>query len=357
MHRIFLLPSLFLLTFAHAGPNPMGSEGKTLLLPEAPRQQIERTLLQQKRSAQWSEDYIQTLTKAQENGKPLVLAFMGAGWCPWSEKLEKEILSDPAFLDPLKGEVNLVWLNCPSSKGNTTLRVQELKSLYQINELPTIVVITPMQEEMFRIGYLPLTPADYATRLQKMIADYNEVNGNVDGQGGYQELSSLGLEDLQRLYVKARELKASRYVDRLMALGLEKDKGTFFLLEKYADLLESGNKAEAEVFKEKIIDRDPKNLKGSQLRLAILDFQVKSHHQKKKSIKSAVKPLADYLTKFGEKDKENAWRVEMMMAQYLFTKNEVEEALKHANASFTKAPEEQKAEIAQTVDYLKTYVK
>lgn len=353
MHRLFLLLTLLFAQVTYAAPQQMGSEGKTLLLPVAPREQIERTIQQQKRSLLWGEDYVQTLTKAQENGRPVLLAFMGTGWCPWTEKLDKEILSDSPFMNALKEKVNFVWLNCPSNKGNTSVQVQELKALYGIEELPTIVMITPMQEEMFRIGYLPLSPQEYAAQIEKMMKDYNELNGTVDGQ--YQELSSLSLEQIQTLYQKACDLKSTRYREALMSLGLEKDAGTFFLLEKYTQLLESGNKDEAESYREKILERDPKNLKGSQLRLAILDFQIKSHHLKKKSSKSVLKPLVEYLAKFGEKDKENAWRVEMMAAQYLFTKNEITEALKHASAACLSAPDVHKPEIAQTVDYLKTY--
>ncbi|MBI2742565.1 MAG: thioredoxin family protein [Chlamydiales bacterium] len=351
MHRIFLLSSLLLLTSAQIS-SQMGSEGKTLLLPVTPREQIEQVLLQQKKSSIWSEDYSASLTKAQENGKPLLLAFMGSGWCPWTDKIDKEILSDPDFINPLKDQLNFVWLNIPFNKNATAVQVQELKSIYGVKELPTLIVITPNQEEMFRIGYLPLTPAEFAARIEKMIADYEELSGKVDGQ----ELSLLGAEELQPLYLKARELNCNRYTDSLMAMGLKKDQGTFFLLERYAELQESGDREERESIREKITERDPKNLSGSQLRLAILDFQVKSHNFKKKNqTKSAVKPLVQYLKKFGEKDKENTWKVEMMIAQYLFTKNEISEALTHANASYSSAPETQKPEIAETISYLETY--
>jgi protein disulfide-isomerase len=279
---------------------------------------------------------------------------MGSGWCPWTEKLDKEILSESGFLNIVTSQVNLVWLNCPSQKNATTSQVQELKSRYEVDELPTLVVISPSQEEMFRLGYLPMSPSEYAHHLESMITDYQEIHGKVDNHN----LSDLPVEELEPLYLKARDLKCRRYADSLMQVGVEKDKSTFFLLEKYAEHLASGNKQEAEPLREKILERDPKNLKGSQLRLAILDFQIKAQNLKKKANpRSAVKPLLEYLKKFGEKDKENVWKVEMMMAQFLFTKNEVSEALQHANASYTSAPDSHKLEIAETIDYLKTYVK
>ncbi len=352
MHS-FLLWS-FLVIFSSLYADPKGSEGKTLLLPVAPREQIERALMQNRRSALWSEDFSKALNAAQKNGRPLLLAFMGSGWCPWTEKLDREILSEPAFLDLGKNQMNLVWLNCPSQRSATSPQVQELKTRYGVDELPTLVVISPSQEEMFRLGYLPLTPGEFAAHLETMIADYRQIQAKIDGQ----DLSNLPLDELETLYVKARELNNSRYLNNLMQQGLSKDIGTFFLLEKYTELLKNGNKPEAELLREKIIERDPKNLKGSQLRLAILDFQTKAQNLKKKANpRTAVKPLLEYLQKFGAKDKENVWKVEMMMAKFLFTKNEVKEALQHANASYNSAPEINKAEIAETIDYLKTYLK
>ncbi len=345
---------LFLTAFSGSllqAENPHFDE-KTLLLPTAPREEITRTLFHQRRSAVWNENYGQSLTSAKNTGKVLLLAFMGAGWCPWSEKLEREILNEPAFLEPLKEDLQFVWFSCPEETKRSGTELLTLKEKYGVQEYPTLVFITPGQEEMFKVGYLPLSPKEFAARLKKMIADFRELFGKLE------ENNPISPEELESLYVKARDLNCSRYKEKLMQMGLEKDKGTFFLIEKYIQLTSSGNKKEAELVRDEIVDRDPKNLKGSQLRLAIFDFQTRSVRLKKKDNPySVVKPLVEYVQRFGEKDKENLWRVQMMMAQYLFAKNEVQEALNQAKASFESAPQESKAEIAETIDYLKSYAR
>jgi len=350
---LFLLFSIATQLFS--SESALGIEGKTLLVPNIdPRDELERVLVQQRKSGVWSEDYPKTLKLAQTNQKPILLAFVGIGWCPWSERLAKEILNEPDFLNPLKDQVNFVWFSCPqeSSKGNKEF--QRLKEKYAVQVYPTLVLISPSQEEMFSVGYLPYTPEEFAEKFQEMIRDYNEISSKIDTG----DLKLINSDELERLFTKARDLKCVQHTEKLMQVGLECDKGTFFLLEKYAELLEKGSKKEAAPIREKIIGRDPKNLKGSQLRLAILDFEMRAQKLKRKeSPLSAVKPLLEYIYKFGERDKENLWKIQMMMAQFLFTKNEVKEALGLANASYQSAPEEFKSEVAHTIDYLKSYVR
>jgi thioredoxin-related protein len=324
----------------------------TLLVPALPSHQMQRTMLQQRRSPLWNENYDQATRTAQKTGKPLILAFMGAGWCPWSEKFEKEILSEAGFLDTLKDKVALVWVTCSQDGSRSTPEVRALKEKYAVEQYPTLVVVSAYQEEMFRVGYLPLSAKEFASRLDQMIQDYQELWGKIENP----EAAPIAAEDLESLYQKACSLSSNKYKEKLMSLGLQKDRGTFFLLEKYGKLLENGKKNEAEPIKNKIIERDPKNLKGSLLRLAILEFQTRVTRLKRKdSPITAVKPLLEYLRKFGEKDKENRWKLEMMMAQYLFTKNEIAEALHHAKASYDSAPDASKSEVAQTIDLLKSY--
>lgn len=340
---------LFAALFLASGLSAEDAAGKALLLPTAPRDEIARTLFQQRRSSAWSENYGEALTSAKTSGKVLLLAFMGAGWCPWSEKLEREILSDPAFLEPLREELQFVWLTCPEENKKCSPELQGLKTRYGVEEFPTLVLVTPYQEEMFKVGYLPLAPKEFASRLKQMVGDYRELFGRVENE------TPLTLEELEALYIKARDLKSAHYKEKLMKAGLAKDSGTFFLLEKYGELVDAGKKQEAADLREQIIDRDPKNLKGSQLRLAIFDFQTRALRLKRKdSPFTVVKPLVEYVEKFGEKDKENLWKVQMMMAQYLFAKNEVKEALSQAEASYQSAPEASKKEIAETINYLQS---
>lgn len=344
--------ALFLLIFF--GPLAADNiEGNALLLPAVPREEITRTIIHQRRSALWSEDYPATVREAKANEKVIMVAFMGSGWCPWSEKFEREILNDIHFTEQLKDEVNFVWLSCPRESARANVDIRQLKERFGIDEFPTLVFINSQEEELFRVGYLPLSSHEFAAKLRQMIRDYLALWSRVEKKGS----EPFALDELKSLYQKASSLNSYHYKERLMQMGLAEDRGTFFLLEKYAELAESGEKTESAELKQKIIERDPKNLAGSQLSLAILDFQTKSALLKnRENVKSVIKPLVEYIQRFGKRDRENLWKVQMMLAQYLFSKNAIPDALAHAAASYKSAPEEKKAEIAQTIDYLKTQV-
>lgn len=130
-------------------------------------------------------------------------------------------------------------------------------------------------------------------------------------------------------------------------------------MEKYNELAEGGKKMsdpEIKRLRKEILSRDPKNKDGAHLRLAILDFRVLSNrHKVRDNSNEAIEPLLEYVKEFKNKDKENIWQVEMMMAQYLFSRNKYELALNHAEASYETAPEIVKSEIGQTVEYMKTF--
>jgi hypothetical protein len=63
--------------------------------------------------------------------------------------------------------------------------------------------------------------------------------------------------------------------------------------------------------------------------------------------------LLQYVREFGKNDKANLWHIELMIAQYLFSKDAKQEALLHALASYEAAPEEKKNEIIDVVSYIR----
>ena len=100
------------------------------------------------------------------------------------------------------------------------------------------------------------------------------------------------------------------------------------------------------------MQKDPGNHKGIHRELAILEFNALSKKLKKKDKpEKAIMPLVEYVRNFGAKDLENIWRVEMMMAQFLYSKNHLPEALAHAKLSLDYAPESYRSEVAQTLSF------
>ena len=61
----------------------------------------------------WNEDYARAYNMSQVTEKPMLIAFVGSDWCPWSQKLAREILEDPEFLSEMQKEMILLWIDFP----------------------------------------------------------------------------------------------------------------------------------------------------------------------------------------------------------------------------------------------------
>ncbi len=66
--------------------------------------------------------------------------------------------------------------------------------------------------------------------------------------------------------------------------------------------------------------------------------------------------LVDYISKFGAKDKENLWRLQMIISQVYFDKNNLDEALKYAESSYISAPSSAKAEISMAINSIRAQI-
>ena len=300
----------------------------------------------------WMTDYEKAFALAKEENKILVLAFLGTDFCPWSLKLSSDILSHADFVKEMKDEAILCWVGYTQDGENAAK--EKLKEQYRVCEVPTVVVIDAGGEEITKMGYTPLLPQEFASEMKKSSKGYGELKEKLERS----DLATMSGEILKDLYLKARDLGCNQYKNQILEAGVTADKGSFFLLEKYTRFVEGGKKKDKQAIalREEILERDPKNAFGSHLRLALLDFQSNVSGTKKTAPDAVVKPLTEYIAKFGKKDVENLWRVEMMIAQYLFSKNKAKEALKHAEASLYSAPEEHKPDVAQSVSYLKTHL-
>lgn len=308
------------------------------------------------RQRHWTDHYEKAVKVAQEKNKYLLLAFVGSDWCPWSQKFESEILTRSEFIKDLKEDVICVWIDFPENASLSSERLemnQTLKEKYLVKELPTLILLDPWEEQVAKLNYLPLDCADFAKHIHELIGDFKEMKLVLETS----DLTKLKGEELEVLYSKAKKLGCHRYIEAIINAGLTVDRGTYFLLEKYSNCLETGKikEPQTEELRKTIIAKDPKNQTGAHLKLAMLDFQTLSNLPKKQEKPSgAVDPLLHYIKTFGKKDKENLWRIEMIIAQYLFSKGIVEKALHHANASYHSAPDAIKPEIAQSIDFLKT---
>lgn len=301
----------------------------------------------------WSTSYKEALALSQEKGKPLLIAFVGSSFCPWSKKLLTEILTHPDFTGPLKENFLFVYLEF-AEESSLSDEKRGLKEKYAIQEFPTLLLVHPCQEPIARVGFLPMNPKEFASYFLTRVQAYEEITTLLKDN----KQIELKEEELRGYYLKAQTLAEEKYKQQILSFGLQKGKTPFFLLENYAALLKTHKIKDLKVqeLRKKIAACDPKNSKGAHFQLAMLEFHALAEHPRKKdAIKTALAPLVEYVKTFGSKDKENLWKAEMAMAQFLFSRGHVSSALEHAKASYQAAPEAVKPEVSLTLDFLESY--
>lgn len=334
-HYLLIILTFFCFNLGHSAP-----ESSLLSIDPQQKQSIPLSPI-------WSQELDKAFLQAQEEQKILIVAFLGDGWCPWAEKIKNDVLNAPEFLKSLKGVALCAAVSLDEEESE---RNKELREIFHIDQSPTIVLFDYSQEEIARLGFLPLSAKDFAAQVLALAQDFEEVIAFLKNPK-----AATSEERITQLYLNAKKLSSKSYLDQLMQIGLKKEKGSFFILEKYAQVLEKSKfKSEAvQKLRKELMDKDPDNRMGTQLKMAVLEFQKLGAKVKgKRSIYKAVSPLVHFAEKFGKNDQENLWKVEMMIAQFLFTKNEREQALVHAKASLQAAPENVKPEVKDVVDYM-----
>lgn len=295
---------------------------------------------------QWLTSYEDAVKQANTTSKPILLLFTGTDWCPYCVKLEKEILSTPEFANYAGDKFIFVLLDFPSNTNLHTPQNKELRKKYNIAGYPTIVVVDNKGQKIGSIGYEQVSGKQYAERLLKMVNDFS---------GYKQKLSGLDKEQfsgpqLKTLYEKAQEFGLFNDASKIMAFGFNSDEKQFFLTERYRFLASEGkmDSKEALNLKKQLFEADFDNEHFTHYHIAIIDFETLSSlaDTHKKPPEFFVAPLTDYITKFGQQDKTNLWRLHMIISQVYYDKNKKEEALYHAKLGATSAPTVVQPEIA-----------
>lgn len=295
---------------------------------------------------QWQIEEEEIFLTAQQENLPVVAVFVGGMSCLWSQKLVHDVLEDSSFIDKV-GRDAVLWEIALGKESQD----HAMRQKYSISKCPQILLLDPKGKEFARIEYAPLTAAAYADEIIALIENFQEICIALD-----QKEESFEEERWKDLYLKAKKLSVSCFKQVMLEKGLKKERGTFFHCEKLASLLEKHKLKYPQVLKLKseLLKRDPQDKLGTQFKIAALEFQKISYRLKPKDrYEKALKPLFRYVQNFGKKNTENLWRAEMMIAEFLFTKNALPSALEHAGAAYNAAPESAKDQIAQTISLIK----
>ena len=105
----------------------------------------------------WEQDLPAALERARSEGKPVLVNFY-ADWCVWCKRLESTTLRNAKVAAVLQDRVVPLSLNVEGSG-------RELSNEYQVDGLPTIIVLDAGGRELGRIpGYMP--PDSFLERVE-----------------------------------------------------------------------------------------------------------------------------------------------------------------------------------------------
>lgn len=272
----------------------------------------------------WQRDINSALSQSREEKKPLLLFFTGSDWSGWSIKFKDEVLNSPEFGEKIDGNFICVELDTPLHAPPAPENEQ-----FSIMEFPTLLLLTHDRREIARFGYLPLTGKQLADDLLFIVSQDAELNYLLSLLDRGERTESI----LRKAYDLAQELCFSEAIEHILDEGMQSKDPGFYLVEKY-------RRAISPDIKEKIQElNDPELL----YHVALIDFQ---------STPTSIEPLEEYLEKYGLQCEEHRWQLEMMIAQYYFEKEEIDLALKHANAAKETAPSGKREEISHSVNYM-----
>lgn len=290
---------------------------------------------------EWQTNYDAAVKIARASSKPILLLFTGSDWCTWCIKLENEVFNTPEFAEAAGDKFVFVKLDFPLNKSlpaDQTAQNKELQKKFSVPGFPTVIILdSSQQKQIGSTGYRPGGGKQYAAFLLKMVDDHAGYTQKVQGLDK-QQLSGT---DLKHLYEHATELGRTQEANQIAMHGVASDQDHFFMLERYRLLAEQGftGNDEAVTIKDQLLAADPSNLKLTHYQLAVIDFEASCRQTNQAGPKDpAVAPLIDYIAKFGEQDKENLWRLQMIISQVYFEEDKLPEALKYAQSSYQSAP-------------------
>jgi protein disulfide-isomerase len=121
--------------------------------------------------AAWLTDYDKAAKQAAAENIPMVLNFTGSDWCGWCIRLDKEVFSQPEFVDYAKENVVLVKLDFPRGKPQSEAEKkqnEELAEKFGIRGFPTIVVLDSKAKPIGKLGYEKGGAANWIASLEKV---------------------------------------------------------------------------------------------------------------------------------------------------------------------------------------------
>jgi len=308
----------------------------------------------------WQTNYEQAVQQSKSASKPLILFFTGSDWCGWCNKLDEEAFETPEFADAAGSKFIFLKLDFPLySNQDQQIKSQnkELQQKFEVRTFPTVIIVDPKQNQQIGVtGYRPGGGKLFAEHLLKLVNEYSGYKQKI----GSLNQSKYSGRDLKPLYVKAKELGLASDALKIVKKGMTSEESSYFMIERYRFLADEGliHSKEAAALKQQLLKADPLNEKEISYQVAVVDFEAYSGEMEKENYSSelTVAPLTSYIEKFGTQDKENLWRLQLLISQVYLDKNELTSALKYAQQSYESAPSCVQPELSRAVKNIRSQI-
>lgn len=305
----------------------------------------------------WQTNYEEAVRLSKSSSKPIILFFTGSDWCGWCKKLDQEALHTQEFADAVGDKFIFVLLDFPLNSTlpqEITTQNKRLQKQFGIEGFPTLVILDSQQNKIGSAGYRAGGGKAYAQFLQKIVEDNKAYQGKMQGL----EKQQFSGAELKQLYKQANDTGRSVDADKITLAGIESDKQHYFLIERYRSLAAEGKlqSDEAVEIKQRLLSADPTNAKQTYYQVALVDFEVSCKKSQEDTPEHTVASLVDYINAFGEKDKDNLWRLQMMISQVFLEKNQLSDALIYAQSSYKTAPSNAQPEIASAINNIRAQI-
>ena len=122
-------------------------------------------------SQTWESNIEQAKSRADKEGKNIILTFSGSDWCIPCMKLEKNIWESQEFVEYSKEHFVLIRADFPKKKGNALSKEQQerndkLAEIYNQQGLfPLVLVLDKNGKIRGSTGYKNITPKDFIALL------------------------------------------------------------------------------------------------------------------------------------------------------------------------------------------------
>jgi thioredoxin-related protein len=142
----------------------------------------------------WTTDWQAAKERSKAENKPIFIYLTGSDWCGWCKKLEKEVISQPAFMDFAKRHFVLMEADYPRKKEQPPeLKKQNagLEKKYLAGGYPTIWVLDSEGNKLSEdLGELKGGVDGYINKLREFLPDKSVRAFIDDSAPGFRDLTA-----------------------------------------------------------------------------------------------------------------------------------------------------------------------